>query len=213
VLDTPVTGGNVSFYNETPVSAVFPTPTIGMLGLVENVARDATTADFKADGDVILYVGALRKGLGGSEYLNWCHKLVTGDAPSLDLEFEKNLQQAVLGAIRSGLVASAHDVSDGGLAVTLAESCLFGGRGATVDLSALGGATRETLFSEAQSGIVLSCAPGNAGRLMAHFEVHPVPCYDLGRVGGVELAIAGIQPLRVAQLADLHGNAIRIKMQ
>lgn len=213
VLDTPVTGGNVSFYNETPVSAVFPTPTIGMLGLVENVARDATTADFKADGDVILYVGALRKGLGGSEYLNWCHKLVTGDAPSLDLEFEKNLQQAVLGAIRSGLVASAHDVSDGGLAVTLAESCLFGGRGATVDLSALGGATRETLFSEAQSGIVLSCAPGNAGRLMAHFEVHPVPCYDLGRVGGAELAIAGIQPLPVAQLADLHGNAIRIKMQ
>ena len=213
VLDTPVTGGNVSFYNETPVSAVFPTPTIGMLGLVENVARDATTADFKADGDVILYVCVLRKGLGGSEYLNWCHKLVTGDAPSLDLEFEKNLQQAVLGAIRSGLVASAHDVSDGGLAVTLAESCLFGGRGATVDLSALGGATRETLFSEAQSGIVLSCAPGNAGRLMAHFEVHPVTCYDLGRVGGAELAIAGIQPLPVAQLADLHGNAIRIKMQ
>lgn len=213
VLDTPVTGGNVSFYNETPVSAVFPTPTIGMLGLVENVERDATTADFKADGDVILYVGAPRKGLGGSEYLSWCHKLVTGDAPALDLEFEKNLQQAVLAAIRSGLVRSAHDVSDGGLAVTLAESCLFGGRGAGVDLSALGGATRETLFSEAQSGIVLSCAPDDADRLMAHFAAHPVPCHNLGRVGGTDLAIAGILALPVAQLADLHGNAIRKKMQ
>lgn len=213
VLDTPVTGGNVSFYNETPVSAVFPTPTIGMLGLVENVERDATTADFKADGDVILYVGAPRKGLGGSEYLSWCHKLVTGDAPALDLEFEKNLQQAVLAAIRSGLVRSAHDVSDGGLAVTLAESCLFGGRGATVDLSALGGANRETLFSEAQSGIVLSCAPGNAGRLLAHFVAHQVPCFELGRVGGTDLAIAGIQSIPVATLADLHGNAIRKKMQ
>jgi phosphoribosylformylglycinamidine synthase II len=212
-LDTPVTGGNVSFYNETPVSAVFPTPTIGMLGLVENVERDATTADFKADGDVVLYVGAPRKGLGGSEYLSWCHKMVTGDAPTLDLSFEKNLQQAVLGAIRNGWVASAHDVSDGGLAVTLAESCLFGGKGATLDLSALGGATRETLFSEAQSGIVLSCSSAHADRLAAHFDVKAVPCLRLGTVGGADLAINGITPLSVAHLSDLHGNAIRKKMQ
>jgi phosphoribosylformylglycinamidine synthase len=213
VLDTPVTGGNVSFYNETPVSAVFPTPTIGMLGLVENVERDATTADFKADGDVVLYVGAPRIGLGGSEYLSWCHKMVTGDAPTLDLAFEKTLQQAVLAAIRSGWVASAHDVSDGGLAVTLAESCLFGAKGATVDLDGLGGATRETLFSEAQSGIVLSCSSANADRLTAHFDAMGVPCLRLGTVGGADLAIAGIRPLSVAQLSDLHGNAIRKKMQ
>lgn len=213
VLETPVTGGNVSFYNETPVSAVFPTPTIGMLGLVENVERDATTADFKADGDGILYVGAPRKGLGGSEYLSWCHKLVVGDAPSLDLGFEKSLQAALLAAIRNGSVSSAHDVSDGGLAVTLAESCLFGGLGATVDLMSIGGANREVLFSEAQSGVVVGCKAGDVGRLIAHFASYGVPAYDIGRVGGGYLAIAGVQPLSVSVLSDLHGNAIRKKMQ
>lgn len=213
VLETPVTGGNVSFYNETPVSAVFPTPTIGMLGLVENVERDATTADFKADGDGILYVGAPRKGLGGSEYLSWCHKLVVGDAPSLDLGFEKSLQAALLAAIRNGSVSSAHDVSDGGLAVTLAECCLFGGLGATVDLMSIGGANREVLFSEAQSGVVVGCKAGDVGRLIAHFASYGVPAYDIGRVGGGYLAIAGVQPLSVSVLSDLHGNAIRKKMQ
>jgi len=213
VLDTPVTGGNVSFYNETPISAVFPTPTIGMLGLVENVERDATTASFKSDEDVIIYIGAPRIGLGGSEYLSWCHGLVTGDAPNIDLEFEKRLQDSLLAAIRKGMIRSAHDISDGGLATTLAESCLFGDQGARVDLESLGGATREVFFSEAQSGVVISVSPGNQAGILAHFGDAGVPAHVLGQVGGTTLEIQGIASIPVSTLSDLHGNAIRKMME
>lgn len=92
-LDTPVTGGNVSFYNENPKGSVFPTPTIGMLGIVENIERDTTTAGFKNQGDIVFYIGAPRKGICASEYLSWCHKITSGDAPELDLDFEKKLQK------------------------------------------------------------------------------------------------------------------------
>ena len=213
VLDTPVTGGNVSFYNETPVSAVFPTPTIGMLGLVEDVERDATTANFKSDGDIILFVGAPRRGLGGSEYLSWCHKMVTGDAPELDLHVEKALQDALLAAIRKGWIRSAHDISDGGLATTLAESCLFGGKGATVDLTTLGGANREVLFSEAQSGVVISVVAERQAALFEHFNAAGVQIHSIGTVVGATLDIAGVGAIPVSTLADLHGNAIRLKME
>ncbi len=213
VLDTPVTGGNVSFYNETPISAVFPTPTIGMLGLVENVERDATTASFKSDGDVIIYIGAPRIGLGGSEYLSWCHGLVTGDAPNLDLNFEKQLQDALLAAIRKGWIRSAHDISDGGLATTLAESCIFGTIGAKLNLETLGGATREVFFSEAQSGVVISVSPGDQAGIFAHFGDAGVPAHVLGQVEGSTLDIQGIESIPVSMLSDLHGNAIKKIME
>ncbi|MGA7305903.1 MAG: phosphoribosylformylglycinamidine synthase subunit PurL, partial [Rhodothermales bacterium] len=112
---TPVTGGNVSFYNEHPEGAVFPTPTIGMLGLVDDVERDTTTSSFKEPGDVIFLLSPAEwryaSGTGGSEYLASMHGLTAGDAPRLDLEEEKSVQSKMLALIRSGQVKSAHDVS------------------------------------------------------------------------------------------------------
>ncbi len=174
--------------------------------------RDATTANFKAEGDAVIYIGAPRRGLGGSEYLSWCHKLVTGDAPELDLAFEKSLQDSLLAAIRKGWIRSAHDISDGGLATTLAESCLFGGKGATVDLAALGGATREVLFSEAQSGVVISVDSSRVDDILTHFGLAGVPAHVLGTVGGSTLDIAGVGAIAVSDMAELHGNAIRLKV-
>lgn len=208
VLNTPVTGGNVSFYNENPKGAVFPTPTIGMLGIVENVERDTTTAGFKSEGDVVLYIGAPRKGLGGSEYLSWCHKLTTGDAPVLDLEFEKKLQEALLHNIRSGNIKSAHDISDGGLAIAVAEKCIFGGHGAHIDLTQLGGNTLDTLFSEAQSGVIISISPDKLEQVEKIFSDHNVPVYPIGTVRGKDLRIEGLTGLNVANMKAIYEGAI-----
>ena len=208
VLNTPVTGGNVSFYNENPKGAVFPTPTIGMLGIVESVERDTTTASFKSDGDAVLYIGAPRKGLGATEYLSWCHKITAGDAPVIDLQFEKKLQSALLLAIRSGLIEAAHDLSDGGLAITLAEMAIFGNKGANLDVSDLGGITLDTLFSEAQSGVVISVKSENLDSVSDHFKKMDVPIYNLGTVKGDNLNIQGLTSLKVANLKNIYEGAI-----
>jgi len=207
-LDTPVTGGNVSFYNENPKGAVFPTPTIGMLGIVENVERDTTTAGFKNEGDVVFYIGAPRKGIGASEYLSWCHKITSGDAPMLDLDFEKKLQKALLAFIQTGSVQSAHDLSDGGLAISLVESAIFGNIGVNVKLEALGGETLDTLFSEAQSGVVFSVSAKNADKAQKWFDQAGVPCFNLGIVGGTEISLGNVPSLSVFELKGIYETAI-----
>jgi len=156
-FNTPVTGGNVSLYNESPEAAIFPTPVIGMLGLIEEVERHRMTPEFKGESDYIYYVGAPRKGLGGSEYLLRLHDLTTGDAPDIDLDFEAHLQEALLEAIQQEYVNAAHDISDGGLATTLAEMAIYSGKGATVEVDELGNNPHEVLYSEAQSGVVVTC--------------------------------------------------------
>ena len=187
-LGTPVTGGNVSFYNENPEGAVFPTPTIGMLGLVEDLDAHATTAGFKAEGDVILLVSPAgwhsRNEIGGSEYLAHVHGKTAGDAPHFDLDEEKAVQEAMLTLIRSGLVRSAHDVSDGGLAVALAESVLFSnGLGADVDLpEAHGFRLDAVLFGEAQSRIVFSVSPGDVAATQEAIRGKGVQVQVLGHV-------------------------------
>lgn len=181
-LNTPVTGGNVSFYNENPKGAVFPTPTIGMLGIIEDVDAHYTTPAFKQEGDVVIYVGADRKGLGGSEYLSFVHNLTQGDAPEIDLAFEGNLQRTVLTAIQQGIVESAHDCSDGGLVIALMEKAIHSGMGASLNLSVLGDANTELYFSEAQSGIVLTCTADNADDLMQMLHEADVPAWQIGAV-------------------------------
>ena len=158
ILGTPVTGGNVSFYNENPKAAIFPTPVIGMLGLIEDVDNHLMNPLFKEEGDIIYYLGAPRTGLGGSEYLRHIHGLTTGDAPSLDLEFEARLQNLLLELIQSGQINAAHDLSDGGLAVALAEMAIFSGKGAEVRLDAkpTHAETIEQYYSEAQSGVIIT---------------------------------------------------------
>lgn len=207
-LNTPVTGGNVSFYNENPKGAIFPTPVIGMLGIVEDVEKHQMTPGFKNEGDAILYIGADRKGLGGSEYLNTIHHLTSGDTPDIDLDFEANLQEALLEAIKSGSLAAVHDISDGGLAVTLAEMSIFGNKGAGVSIESFTGSKHEVLFSEAQSGVVISCRPENIEKVLAHFEKAEVPAFEIGTVGGAELKINDILSVQISAMSSNYEGAI-----
>jgi phosphoribosylformylglycinamidine synthase len=160
-LGTPVTGGNVSFYNENPHGAVFPTPTIGMVGLIDDLAH-ITRAVFTTPGHTIVLLGEPTNELGASEYLARIHGLTAGAPPSCDLDAERRLIDALLDAIRGGQVASAHDCSDGGLAVALAESCLMDPEsqcGADVDLDRWSTIpARALLFGEGQGRIIVSTA-------------------------------------------------------
>ncbi len=208
VFGTPVTGGNVSFYNENPNGAVFPTPVIGMLGLIEDFEKHTTRAGFRSEGDEILYVGASRSGIDGSEYLSFVHGVTAGDAPDLDLEFEAKLQDAVLDVIRKGWVASAHDLSDGGLAVALMEKSIFSGLGAQITLDLPGQSTTEQLFSEAQSGILLSVTPENMAQVRQTLNDSNIPVYHLGTVGGDRLVIDDFAEIRVEKLKEIYEGVL-----
>ncbi len=209
VFGTPVTGGNVSFYNEDPTRAVFPTPTIGMIGLVNHL-RDITTLSFRDEGDVILLLGVNREELGASEYLHSIHNETRGPVPLLDLAFEKKLQDSALAAIRRQLIKSAHDVSDGGLAIALAECCI-GDRerqiGATIRLD---DSLRADclLFGESQSRIIVTCERNDLATLFEHFSLTKIPAKEIGRVGGERLKINSLidQPLSV--LSEAFYNAM-----
>lgn len=192
-LDTPVTGGNVSFYNESPEAAVYPTPTIGMLGIVEDLARDVTAVPFAAEGDDIYLLSPEgwqhRDDLGGSEYLAVRHGRVAGEAPHLDLDEERAVQQAMLALIRTGRVRSAHDVSDGGLAVCLAEKAIHAGLGAEIDLGATDVRLDALLFGEAQSRIVFTARYDDRAAIGAALGPG-VRAARIGRVGGRRLRLA-----------------------
>lgn len=157
-LNTPVIGGNVSLYNETNGTAIYPTPVIGMVGLVDDIDH-VTTQSFKAPGDLIYLVGETKDEFGGSELQKLTYGKIFGKAPELDLEKEEKAQEQILKAIRSGLVASAHDVAEGGLAVAAAES-LIGSKGLGADIKVTGNAT-SALFSETQSRFLLSVKKEN----------------------------------------------------
>ena len=187
-FETPVTGGNVSFYNETDGRPVHPTPVVGMVGLVEDL--DAIVRHFFRDeGDAILLLGANKGELGGSEYLYRVHAMVAGEPPTVDLAAERALQRAVLAANRDRLLKSAHDVAAGGLAATLAECCLRPGRhgrapGASVRLHDPSLADAALLFGEDHGRVVASCAPEDAEDLQRIAEAHGVPAVGIGTVSG-----------------------------
>ncbi len=207
-LNTPVTGGNVSFYNENPESAIFPTPIIGMLGLIEDVENHTTTPALKNEGDVLIYIGAERSGLGATEYLKVIHGLTTGDSPRLDIDFEVRLQNVLLGAIQSGIITAAHDISDGGLSIALVEMAIYGGIGAEVNLDKLSGSIHEILFSEAQSGVVISVSPENEENALNYFNNDEIPAVVLGTVGGSSLKMEGIGELEVSGMAEIYEGVI-----
>ena len=188
-LNTPVTGGNVSLYNENPEGAIFPTPVIGMLGIVEDLENHTMTPGFKQKHDIIYYLGGKRTGLGGSEYLKTVHGLTSGNAPELDLDFEVKLQKTLLEAIQGGKVNAAHDISDGGIAVTLAEMAIFSGLGANVSVKELTGSINEVLYSEAQSGVVVTVPKEEARALEIFLDKRDLPYVELGSVGGKNLII------------------------
>jgi phosphoribosylformylglycinamidine synthase subunit PurL len=218
-LGTPVTGGNVSLYNENPTGAVYPTPVIGMVGLVESLAH-VTRSAFSTEGDAIVLLGENTDELGGSEYLARIHDEVVGAPPRVDLGAEKALVDALLDAIRAGTVRSAHDVADGGLAVALAE-CVMMDRarpvGARVDLSGwMSLPLRALLFGEAQGRVLVSTPDADALRAIA--SRHGVKATLIGTVrattGLLEVTV-GPRQLRVsvAQLADAYHEAIPRIMQ
>ncbi len=183
LFETPVTGGNVSFYNETDGVGIYPTPVIGMVGVVQDVAH-LTRPAFEEEGDAIILLGDNTDELGGSEYLYVMERLVAGEPPSVDLLGERRLQHAVLALIQEGLLRSAHDVSEGGLACALAESAL--GRGGSpmgVHVTLHDSLpTLPLLFGEAQGRIVVSCDARLAEDALRLAKKHGVPCRQIGRV-------------------------------
>jgi len=185
-LGTPVTGGNVSLYNETVGEAIYPTPTIGMLAIHENVEL-ATTPGFKNHGDVIVLLGETKDELGGSEYAKVIHGVVAGDAPALNLEAEKKLQAAVLEAIHAGIVTAAHDVAEGGVAVALAEMSIAANpdaRGCQANIFVTAGRIDSCLFGESQSRVLLTIGREDVLRLRAIMIAHGVPFRLIGDVTG-----------------------------
>lgn len=198
-LNTPVVSGNVSFYNQTGRNAVYPTPTIGMVGLIADVEKHITQW-FKDDGDVIVLLGETREELGGSEYMKHVHGIVEGDPPALDLDAESNLVRALLEASDRGILKSAHDLSEGGIALSLAESCFTPENtvGITVELS---GAIRgdALLFSESQARALVSLDDKNAGILRTITESNNVPMSVIGRVGGSGFLIKGLIDIPVSE--------------
>lgn len=185
-LGTPVTGGNVSFYNESPDGAVFPTPTIGMVGLIDDIGS-ITGGSFSVTGDAIVLLGQNTNELGASEYLSRIHGITAGAPPQCDLAVEKGLIDTLLEAISAGLVRSAHDCSEGGLAVAVAESAIMdreGARGVTITVPVTPGVSlRALLFGEAQGRVVVS-TPDPAA-LIALAERRGTAANAIGTVGEI----------------------------
>jgi len=179
-FNTPVTGGNVSFYNQNPDGPVYPTPTIGMVGIIDDFAN-RMTLDFKAAGDLILLIGKPSNDIGSSEYLHKLKKQAYSPAPYFDLEEELAVQQFVSAIIKEKLVQSAHDISEGGLAVTLLESGFNKNLGFTVS-AATEGRKDAYWFGEAQGRVVVSCAASNAERLTLKAKEAGIPVTVLGKV-------------------------------
>ena len=189
-LDVPITGGNVSLYNETDGKAIYPTPILGVVGLVEDASR-VLGRSFRAAGDSIVLLGETYDELGGSEYLRTIHGQVKGEPPRLDLSKERALIDLLVKAASDDAIRSAHDPSDGGIAVTLAE-CAFdtGGIGCDVDLPAAGSRVDATLFSESASRAVVTVGEDGVERLLTMAASAGVPARVIGRTGGSRLKIS-----------------------
>lgn len=207
-FDTPVTGGNVSFYNESPDASVYPTPVIGMVGLIED-HENIMTSYFKNEDDLIYLIGEDFEEIGGSEYLKVIHKVVAGEPPKIDLEKEKQLHKIVLELINKKLINSAHDVSDGGIITALAECCVLNEAkplGAEISLDV---ATREdfTFFSESQSRVIVSVSPEKQDEFDALLPGKNFPVSYIGKVGGKSFHINDYK-MNLQLLSNIYFNTI-----
>ncbi len=205
-LDTPVVGGNVSFYNESFGEAIYPTPVIGMLGILEDVRARVGSA-FSREGDHVVLLGDTAAEFGGSEYLKVLHGKVEGKPPALDWEAEKALQKCLVRAAGAGALASAHDLSEGGLAVALAECCVQGGTGAHLELPGTLPAPA-ALFSESQSRAVVSVPAQRLADLEDIAAELDVPLHILGTTGGTSLEIKGMLELGVDEMSEVYDTSL-----
>lgn len=208
-FDTPVTGGNVSFYNQNPDGAVYPTPTIGMVGLLNSV-QDKMTLDFKEEGDLIFLLGVPNGDIHSSEYLHKVQGVALSPAPYFDIEDEVKLQQKLADLIRRRLVRSAHDVSEGGLFVTLAESAFP--RELGFDVVATDAEIRKDAFwfGESQSRVVVSVAASQVGAFKA--AVIGFPAAELGIVTSGSIEVDGMDWGMVFEWKDRYESAIGVMM-
>jgi len=209
MFETPVTGGNVSFYNEDPDRAVFPTPTIGMLGVVEDT-KDITTQWFKESGDLIYLMGETKEELGASEYIYSIFNKTSGPVPEIDLSFEKQVQDTVLEAIKAGYIKSAHDCSDGGLAVALAECCISNRErmiGASINLDE-DIRTDCLLFGETQSRIIVSTKKENGVKLVDLCAKNNIPVSAIGIAGGEMFSINNLINLSLPDLSEAYYESL-----
>jgi phosphoribosylformylglycinamidine synthase len=204
-FDTPVTGGNVSFYNQNPDGAVYPTPTIGMVGLLENI-KEKMTLDFKEEGDIIFLLGQSNEDINSSEYLHKLQKVEFSPAPHFDVEEEFRLQQLVAQLIKKKLVKSAHDVSEGGLFVTLAESAFPRGFGFDVVASDFEIRKDAYWFGESQSRVVVSVHPSKVEEFTKALGGHPVA--ELGFVTAGSFEVDGMEWGHVAEWKDKYDNSL-----
>ena len=181
-LKTPVVSGNVSFYNETQGVAIYPTPVVGMIGLIPDCSK-AITQFFKKEGDVIILLGETKEELGGSEYLKILHNKERGKPPELVLDVESRLHEMCLETIRQGLVKSAHDCSEGGLAIAIAESAVSGPVTFGAEISLESSIRKDALlFGESQSRIILSANKKHIEKIIGIAEKNDVPATIIGKV-------------------------------
>ncbi len=220
-FNAPVTGGNCSLYNQSPNGPIDPTPTVAVVGIIEK-PEHITTQWFKDEGDAIILLGEVvdandkLQGLGGSAYLKQIHGKKTGTPPRLDLEREKSLHDALRGWIAQGIIKSAHDCSEGGLAVALAESCIsqqFAREtpqllGASINLIDLAAGPHwrmdALLFGETQSRIIISTSQNNAVKVLGQAKVLGIPAARIGAVGGTQLKIKTVGKSLAWPLTELH---------
>ncbi|QNA43275.1 phosphoribosylformylglycinamidine synthase subunit PurL [Lacibacter sediminis] len=204
-FDTPVTGGNVSFYNQSPDGAVYPTPTIGMVGLLENI-NDKMTLDFKAEGDVIFLIGKSTADLGSSEYLHKLHKVEYSPAPHFDLEEEFVLQQTIASLIKQKLIASAHDVSEGGLFTTLLEASFNNNLGFDVVANDSNIRKDAYWFGEGQSRVVVTVKEEQVAAFKKALGNHPYA--ELGVVTNGSVEVDGMEWGTVLSWKEKYDTAI-----
>jgi phosphoribosylformylglycinamidine synthase subunit PurL len=206
-LNTPVTGGNVSFHNESQNHAIYPTPTIGMLGIIDDITK-IMSAGFKNEGDYIYLVGNNREELGGSEYLKIIHGMITGEAPIIDIEEEKSLQKVILTAIKDGIINSAHDCSEGGLAICLAEKAILSDDNLGAEINLSGKINPGILFGESQSRVIVTVSDTKYSHLENLCSKNKVDFTRIGQVVKDKFEISGVFKSNVKDLRNAYERAI-----
>jgi phosphoribosylformylglycinamidine synthase len=204
LLGIPVTGGNVSFYNQTGEVAIHPTPVVGVLGVMDDVRRRVPMG-FSQPGTQLVLLGTTSDALGGSAWAQVAHGHLGGRPPAVDLAAERAAASLLGTAARAGLLAAAHDISDGGLAVALTESCLAGGHGCRVSLP---GDEFTFLFSESAARVVVAVMPGSEAEFASLCATHGVPATPLGTVEGASLEVAGSFAVPLDELAAAHQGVL-----
>lgn len=218
ILDIPIISGNVSLYNESFGKAIYPTPVIGTAGLIKDISS-LVGIDFKVQDDVIILIGkkngsgsSENDGMGGSEFMELFFNKVAGICPDMDLDYEKSLHSLIIDLIKNGLIRSAHDVSTGGIAVTIAESCILGEKGAKINIDLREKSLLESLYNEQQSRVVISAGKENLIAIKEKCGKSFIAYKEIGLVGGESLNINNELNININEITKLYDNTIETIM-